>query len=111
MIPLNLQFFAEGDNNDGNGDNNTGSASDSNNAGDGSNNTGDTSQQLDMQAFADIISDKDKEIEELRKDIAELKKSNANLIVRVNSGGNTTQEKSFEENLLEMVGAKPRKEK
>lgn len=66
---------------------------------------------IDAQAFADIISEKDKELEQMRQEIAELKKSNANLIVKVNAAVNPpAQKKSFEENLLNMVGAKPRKE-
>ena len=66
---------------------------------------------IDAQAFADIIFEKDKELEQMRQEIAELKKSNANLIVKVNAAVNPPeQKKSFEENLLNMVGAKPRKE-
>ena len=66
---------------------------------------------IDAQAFADIISEKDKELEQMRQEIAELKKSNANLIVKVNAAVNPpAQKKTFEENLLNMVGAKPRKE-
>lgn len=66
---------------------------------------------VDTQAFADIISEKDKELEQMRQEIAELKKTNANLIVKVNAAANPpAQKKSFEENLLDMVGAKPRKE-
>ena len=61
--------------------------------------------------MAEIISEKDKVIEQLQKDVADLKKSNANLLVKVNSAQSTEPKKSFEENLLSMVGAKPRKEK
>lgn len=100
-LKLNLQFFAEDNDNEDNTDN------DSNT----DNNADDSNNQLDVSALADIISEKDKQIEQLQKDVTELKKSNANLLVRVNSGGNSTQEKPFEENLLDMVGAKPRKEK
>ena len=102
FLKYNLQFFAKGEGN-GDGDDtiNSGSSGDTNTVED----------TLDVQAFADIISEKDKQIEELRKDIAEVKKSNANLIVKVNAAANTPeQKKSFEENLLDMVGAKPRKE-
>lgn len=102
-LKYNLQFFAEGE---GNGENNVPDPNGSTGtSGDNGNN------EIDMQAFADIISEKDKQIEELQKDIAELKKSNANLIVKVNAAANPPeQKKSFEENLLDMVGAKPRKE-
>lgn len=100
ILKYNLQYFAEeGDNNvlDNTGDNNNGD----NNNEDG----------IDPQAFAEIISDKDKRIEQLEKDIADLKKSNANLIVKVNAAANPpAQKRTFEENLLNMVGAKPRKE-
>lgn len=51
----------------------------------------------------DMIKEKDEKIEQLQKDITELKKSNANLLVRV-SAGERHQEKSFEENLLGLVG-------
>lgn len=102
FLKYNLQFFAEGEEN-GDGDDTiiNGSSGDSDSVED----------KIDMQAFADIISEKDKQIEELQKDIAELKKSNANLIVKVNAAANPPeQKKSFEETLLNMVGAKPRKE-
>lgn len=69
------------------------------------------SQEIDAAAFAELISDKDKKIEELEKDIAELKRSNATLLVKINANASAeTVKKTFEENLLTMVGAKPRKE-
>lgn len=94
MLKYELQFFAEPDDNSTSGNDNNNSEN-----------------EIDAQAFAEIISDKDKKIEQLEKDIADLKKSNANLIVKVNAATNPPeQKKSFEENLLNMVGAKPRKE-
>lgn len=88
-------------NNDVNTDNNQSNTDNNSTNGEG----------IDTQAFADIISEKDKELEQMRQEIAELKKSNANLIVKVNAAVNPPeQKKSFEENLLNMVGAKPRKE-
>ena len=88
-------------NNDVNTDNNQSNTDNNSTNGEG----------IDAQAFADIISEKDKELEQMRQEIAELKKSNANLIVKVNAAANPPeQKKSFEENLLNMVGAKPRKE-
>ncbi len=98
---LDLQFFNEEDD---------GSAVD--NGADTSSNTTDDSGQdeVDVKAFADIISEKDKEIKALQADVAELKKVNASLLVKVNSGTATTEKKSFDENLLDMVGYKPRKE-
>lgn len=102
MLIYNLQYFAEEDNND-NSDVDVHSS--------GNDNNSDELRTLDIQALADIISDKDKEIEQLRHDMEEVKKINANLIVKVNSGTTGNEKKSFEENLLNMVGAKPRKEK
>lgn len=108
----NLQYFG-GDNDKGNmedikdniGTNNS-DTSDTNNSGDSMANT-----SVDTSAFADIISEKDKQIQQLQKDIEELKRSNANLIVKVNSATNPAEpKKSFEETLLDMVGARPRKE-
>ena len=109
----NLQYFAEGEG-DGNGSTtagNTNNAATDGSTGDSVNgsSTGDD-KEVDLKAFADIISEKDKRIEQLEKDVADLKKSNATLLVRVNSGNGGTEKKSFEENLLSMVGAKPRKE-
>lgn len=54
-------------------------------------------------AVLDMLKEKDEKIEQLQKDVTELKKSNANLLVRV-SAGERHQEKSFEENLLGLVG-------
>lgn len=73
--------------------------------------TKEETQEIDAAAFAELISDKDKKIEELEKDIAELRKSNASLLVKINANASgETVKKTFEENLLTMVGAKPRKE-
>jgi hypothetical protein len=112
-LRYNLQYFAEreGDENGsstaGNNDNATTNSSAGNSIDDSNNGDNET---IDVGAFADIISEKDKRIEQLERDVADLKKSNANLLVRVNSGNGGTTKKSFEENLLSMVGAKPRKE-
>lgn len=97
LIPLNIQFFAE----EGDGDSEPTSGSD-----DSSTGTSDT----DIAALAELISDKDKQIQQLEKSVADLKKSNAELLVKVNVGAAATQTKTFEENLLDLVGAKPRKE-
>ena len=101
-MKYNLQFF--GESNDDTDTNN------SNDAGTDGNSDNVENNEIDVQAFADIISEKDKQIEQLQKDVAELKKSNANLLVKVNSSTEQNTKKSFEENLLSMVGAKPRKE-
>ena len=54
-------------------------------------------------AVLDMLKEKDEKIEQLQKDVTELKKSNANLLVRV-SAGEKHQEKTFEENLFGLVG-------
>ncbi len=103
----NLQFFADGgSNNDDNANGNTdnGGGDDNNSGSDGDENEG-----IDYKAFADLISEKDKELEQLRTEVDKLKKSNAELIVKVNAGAKHS-EKTFEDNLLGLVGAKPRKE-
>ena len=84
-LKYNLQFFAE-DGGEENGGATSGGASDSgDNAGNGDGN------EVDVQAFADLISEKDKEIQQLQKDVAELKKTNANLLVRVSAGENKVE--------------------
>lgn len=100
-MKLNLQYFAED-----NGETDNSDVHDSTVNGNNS-----EQGEIDIQALADIISDKDKEIEQLRNEMRELKKSNANLLVRINSASSENVKKSFEENLLDMVGYKPRKEK
>ena len=104
-LKYNLQFFGEGENND----NSTGD-SNQNNPDTNADSTGDNQNQVDIQALADLVSEKDKQIQQLQSDMAELKKTNANLLVMVNSSTVQKNTKTFEENLLEMVGARPRKE-
>ena len=110
MIDYNLQFFAEDDNHDTNVNDNNSNTDDtnSNNASDGTGNNGNT--ELNIEALAGIISEQDKRIQQLEQDNNNLKKTNAQLLVRVSAGGSTTQQKGFDENLLDMVGFKPRKE-
>ena len=96
-LKYNLQFFAENDDTDNIDDNNGDNSSEDN-------------PQIDASAFADLISERDKKIEQLENEMKALKKSNADLLVRVSTGGNQSQQKTFEENLLDLVGAKPRKE-
>lgn len=94
----NLQFFAEDTDND-NTESNTDSDNDS---------TGEQNNEIDTSAFADLISEKDKQIASLQEEVAKLKKTSADLLVKISNGNKP--EKSFEENLLSLVGAKPRKE-
>lgn len=65
---------------------------------------------VDAAAFAELISEKDKKLEEMEEQIRKLQKSNAELIVRVNAGSKASEPKSFEENLITLNGWKPRKE-
>lgn len=96
-LKYNLQFFADDDNDNDSNDNDT--------------DVNSGNEETDITALAELISDKDKQIQQLEQDIADLRKSNANLLVKVNAMANPPeQKKSFEENLLSMVGAKPRKE-
>lgn len=112
LMKMNLQFFADGGNdNDDNANSNIDNAT-PNNVGTDDNSSGsdgDGNQDIDYKAFADLISEKDKELEQLRTEVDKLKKSNAELIVKVNAGAKHS-EKTFEDNLLGLVGAKPRKE-
>ena len=102
VIDYNLQFFAEGDNDDA--DNND--VLDT--PGDGDNGSGSGDNEIDASAFAELISEKDKKIEEQEVEIKKLKKANAELTVKVTTGAKT--EKTFEENLLSLVGVSARKE-
>ena len=99
LLKYNLQFFAEGD--DNGTDNDT---VDSTNIGDNTQQNG-----VDTEAFAELISERDKKIETLEAEMKALRKSNADLLVKISTGG-TTAKKTFDENLLDMVGYKPRKE-
>ena len=108
----NLQFFADGGNdNDVNANGNSDNGTPDNGGGDdnSSGSNGNGNEDVDLKAFADLISEKDKELEQLRTEVDKLKKSNAELIVKVSAGAKHS-EKTFEDNLLGLVGAKPRKE-
>lgn len=67
--------------------------------------------ELNIDALAGIISEQDKRIQQLEQDNENLKKTNAQLLVRVSATSSPAQpKKTFDENLLDMVGYKPRKE-
>lgn len=114
MFNYDLQYFGDdnnGENNAGDGaGNGTSSTSGTDNNSSGDSGAGQKVGEPDVVALAEIISEKDKVIEQLQKDVASLKKSNAQLTVMINSDRSSSGKKSFEENLLTMVGAKPRKE-
>ena len=99
-LRYNLQFFAEGDNGNNDAGNNTGNDDANVNNNDNSNDNGNKNEEIDAAAFADLISEKDKQIQQLEKDISELKKSNAMLTVRVNAG-QKPQEFNTEKAILE----------
>lgn len=94
-MKYNLQYFAE-DNDDSTSIDNT-------------DNTNNTDTEVDVKALADLLSEKDKELKEVRKEVEELKKANAKMVVQMSTGSQGTA-KTFEENLLDLVGFKPRKE-
>lgn len=97
ILKYNLQFFAEENDDDVvNVDN--------------PNYNYDDNSSTDAAAFAEIISEKDKALKELQEEVNKLKKSNAELIVRVNAGSKDNESKTFEENLIALNGWKPRKE-
>lgn len=80
ILKYNLQFFAE-DNVDGNSDNDDvvkGSVRDEIDE--------ENIDRIDTEAFAELISDKDKRIEELEKEMKALKKSNAEMLVKITAG-------------------------
>ena len=95
-MKYNLQYFAEDNDNDTTPIDNT-------------DNTDNNDTEVDVKALADLLSDKDKEIKELTKQVEELKKANAKMVVQMSTGNRETA-KTFEENLLDLVGYKPRKE-
>lgn len=96
---MNLQFFGEeGENNGGNNDGDSGMGSNSGATGDNNNDNTNDSTEIDVEALAGIISDKDKVIEQLQQDVTKLKRSNAELLIKVNAGHE--QVKSIEETIL-----------
>lgn len=97
-LKYNLQFFAE--EGDSNADDSSGSTD---------SNTDSNRDEVDVKALAEIITDKDKELKELAKQVDELKKANAKMVVQM-STGNRDSAKTFDENLFDLVGYKPRKE-
>lgn len=74
LLKYNLQYFA-----DETDQNETGTDEKS------TDDTGTDDSGIDASAFADIISEKDKAIQQLQKDVAELKQTNAKLLVRVSA--------------------------
>jgi len=50
-----------------------------------STNNSEQAGQIDAEAFAELISEKDKQIEQLQNDVKMLKKSNADLTVKISA--------------------------
>lgn len=80
LLKYNLQYFAEEPDPNETGADET-----------GTDDTGTDGSGIDASAFADIISEKDKAIQQLQKDVAELKQTNAKLLVQVSAGASRTE--------------------
>lgn len=52
---------------------------------DGNTDVSDSNEDVDVTAFAEIISEKDKKLEELAEEINKLKKANADMLLRISS--------------------------
>lgn len=79
LLKYNLQYFADETDPNETGADET-----------GTDDTGTDGSGIDASAFADIISEKDKAIQQLQKDVAELKQTNAKLLVQVSAGASKT---------------------
>lgn len=101
LYDYNLQFFADDPSDPG-------EPGEPGGTGEGGAPGSDGAGGIDPEAFAAILAEKDKRLDDLDKEVKQLKKSNAELLLKISAGQKT--EKTFEENLLSMVGAKPRKE-
>ncbi len=55
---------------------------------------------VDVSALADLISDKDKKLEELEAEITKLKKANASMLVQINAG--RQEEPSIDDAILSL---------
>lgn len=66
--------------------NNSGDTAGNRNSSGDSNGDNISTEEIDIQAFADIISEKDKQLSNLQEEITKLKKSNAEMLVRINAG-------------------------
>lgn len=80
LLRYNLQYFADETDPNETGADET-----------GTDDTGTDGSNIDASAFADIISEKDKAIQQLQKDVAELKQTNAKLLVQVSAGASKTE--------------------
>lgn len=91
-IPYDLQFFADtSSESDG--------ADDTDGAGESTDNSADGDRGIDTEAFAAIIAEKDKKLDELDKEMKQLKKSNAELLLKISAGQKT--EKPIGETIID----------
>lgn len=84
LYDYDLQFFGEepGSDDGAGGTEGGGDSGDNPTDGDG--------RGIDPEAFADIISEKDKKLEELEKEMKQLKKSNAELLLKISADKKTS---------------------
>lgn len=81
LINYDLQFFADGSDSAGE----SGDSSGAEDAGDSGDNSTDGNGGIDPEAFAAIIAEKDKKLDELDKEMKALKKSNAELLLKISA--------------------------
>lgn len=97
---LNLQFFAEESSEQKNEESNSSTE-------DSAKSAEETSSEVDISAFTEIISEKDKEIKQLQAELAAQKKTNANLLLKI-SAGDSSEKQTTEEKIYGFMN--PRKE-
>lgn len=91
-MKYDLQYFAD--------DTSSDDATDSiDGAGEGSDNSTDGNGGIDTEAFAAIIAEKDKKLEELDKEMKQLKKSNAELLLKISA--DKKPEKPLEQTIID----------
>ena len=78
-----------GDTNTENTDSNVDNNASTDNNDNGGTTTNTENNQTDTEAFAELISEKDKQIEQLQNDVKMLKKSNADLTVKISAQNKT----------------------
>lgn len=78
-IKYNLQFFSEKSESEEGGEVETETGEDTQ-----------ESEQIEPSAFAEIISEKDKKIEQLQSEIKQLNKTNANLLLKISAKTEST---------------------
>lgn len=91
-IPYDLQYFAEPSGEPDGTDGTDG-------AGEGTDDSTDGERGIDPEAFAAIIAEKDKKLDELDKEMKQLKKSNAELLLKISAGQKT--EKPIGETIID----------